>query len=119
MFSLNNCSAKISNRKQDEEDDPTSDFTEVGEFQLALRTLRTAAAFVSPWNMSFTALENFLINDKFCCADLQGVDKPAVLLTQFASLRTRPGGATASHSSPAGISRIPGRRFSVPGRSPP
>jgi hypothetical protein len=76
MFSLNNCSAKTSNRKQDEDEDSSADFTEVGEFQLALRTLRTAASFVSPWNMSFTALENFLINEKFCRADLQGVDKP-------------------------------------------
>ncbi len=84
MFSLNNCAAKPSNRKPDDEDDSSADFTEVGEFQLALRTLRTAAAFVSPWNLSFTALENFLINDKFCRGDLQGVDKPAVLLTQFA-----------------------------------
>jgi hypothetical protein len=28
-------------------------------------------------------IENFLVNSKFCGEDLNGVDKPAVILTQF------------------------------------
>jgi hypothetical protein len=83
LFSLNNCSSKLSTSKSEASELPLPDFAEIGEFQLALRTLRTAAAFVSPWNMSYAALENFLINSKFCADDLGGVDKPAVILTQF------------------------------------
>jgi hypothetical protein len=83
LFSLNNCSSKLSTSKAEATELPLPDFAEIGEFQLALRTLRTAAAFVSPWNMSYAALENFLINSKFCADDLGGVDKPAVILTQF------------------------------------
>jgi hypothetical protein len=83
LFNLNNCSGKISTSKSDSTDSPMPDFAEIGEFQLALRTLRNAAAFVSPWNFSFAALENFLVNSRFCSTDLAGVDKPAVILTQF------------------------------------
>ncbi len=39
--------------------------------------------FVSPWNFSFAALENFLVNSRFCANDLAGVVKLAVILTQF------------------------------------
>jgi hypothetical protein len=80
MFSLN---CPKSSKKSDGEENASDEFSEVSEFQLALRTLRTAASFVAPWNLSFTALENFLVNNKFCREDLQGVEKPAVLLTQF------------------------------------
>ncbi len=83
LFNLNNCSSKISTSKSESSDNPLPDFTEIGEFQLALRTLRNAAAFVSPWNFSFAALENFLVNSRFYSTDLAGVDKPAVILTQF------------------------------------
>jgi hypothetical protein len=81
QFSLNNCSSKASSKKEDTEDE--SEFSGIGELQLALRTLRTAASFVSPWNMSFTAIENFLINNKYCRDDLQGIEKQAALLCQF------------------------------------
>ena len=83
LFSLNNCSSKISTTRTDSTDPLLPDFAEIGEFQLALRTLRNAAAFVSPWNFSFAALENFLVSCKFCAEDLSGVDRPAVILTQF------------------------------------
>jgi hypothetical protein len=83
LFNLNNCSGKISTSKSDSTDNSMPDFAEIGEFQLALRTLRNAATFVSPWNFSFAALENFLVNSRFCSTDLAGVDKPAVILTQF------------------------------------
>lgn len=83
LFSLNNCSSKVSTSKSDSTESILPDFAEVGEFQLALRTLRNAAAYVSPWNMSYAALENFLINNRYCAEDLGGVDKQAVILTQF------------------------------------
>jgi hypothetical protein len=83
LFSLNNCSSKVSTSKSGGQDGTLPDFSEIGEFQLALRTLRNAAAFVSPWNFSFAALENFIINSRFCADDLSSVDKPAVILTQF------------------------------------
>ncbi len=36
-----------------------------------------------PWNFSFTALENFIINSKYCKSDLGEVDNKAQILTQF------------------------------------
>jgi hypothetical protein len=36
-----------------------------------------------PWNHSFTALENFIINSKFCKEDLTEIDNKAQVLTQF------------------------------------
>ncbi len=83
LFNLNNCSGKVSTSKSDSPDNCLPDFAEIREFQLALRTLRNAAAFVSPWNFSFAALENFLVKSRFCSSELAGVDKPAVILTQF------------------------------------
>jgi hypothetical protein len=82
LFSLNNCSSKVSSCKSSSED-LLPNFLEIGEFQLALRTLHNEAAFVAPWNFSFAVIENFLVNSKFCGEDLNGVDKPAVILTQF------------------------------------
>jgi len=38
---------------------------------------------VMHWNFSVHALEGFLIQNKFCLSDLSGVDKPALILTQF------------------------------------
>ncbi len=58
-----------------------SDFTEIAEIQLVTRRLRTAAAFVFPWSMSYTALERFLINSKYRREGLQGTEKPAFLLS--------------------------------------
>ncbi len=81
QFCLNSCRSKVSNKKGDSEDD--TEFSEIGELQLALRTLRTAASLVSPWNLSFIVIENFLINNRFCRDNLQGLDKQAALLCQF------------------------------------
>jgi hypothetical protein len=36
-----------------------------------------------PWNHSFSALENFLINTRFCRDDIGTLDKQAQLLTTF------------------------------------
>jgi hypothetical protein len=79
-FNINCCSRRTSSKKTDSDD---NDFTELGEFQLALRTMRTAASFIMPWNFSFAALENFLVNTKFCKDDLGDCDNRAQLLTQF------------------------------------
>jgi hypothetical protein len=84
LFSINNCSAKSgrsnSNGHGDLDDD---NINELGELKLALRTLRTAASFVHPWNYSFQAIEGFMHQTQFCQADLAGVDKRASLLCQF------------------------------------
>jgi hypothetical protein len=45
--------------------------------------MRTAASFIMPWNYSFVALENFLINSRFCRDDLGEIENKAQLLTQF------------------------------------
>jgi hypothetical protein len=83
LFNINSCSRKISRKSEDDVDSELKDFSEVGEFQLALRTMRTAASFIMPWNFSFTALENFLINSRFCKDDLGKIENKAQLLTQF------------------------------------
>ena len=83
QFNINSCARKASNNKENDSESALPNFSELGEFQLALRTMRTAAAFVMPWNMSFTALENFLVNSKFCAADLGSIDNKAQILTQF------------------------------------
>jgi hypothetical protein len=82
-FNINSCARRVSSKKSDSEDSGLQEITELGEFQLALRTLRTAAAFVMPWNFSFTALENFIINSRYCKADLGEIDNKAQILSQF------------------------------------
>lgn len=80
MFNINNCAAKASTKKSGEEED---DISEIGEFKLALRTMRTAYAFVMPWNLSVLALEGFFFQTNFCFADLANVEKKAWFLTKF------------------------------------
>jgi hypothetical protein len=45
--------------------------------------MRTAAAFIMLLNFSFTALENFLINMRYCKDDLGNKENKAQILTQF------------------------------------
>jgi hypothetical protein len=81
LFSINNCNARVghaSNAKQG--DQGTEDINELGEFKLALRTLRRAASFVQPWNYSFQAIKGFVHQALYCQA---GLGKRASLLTQF------------------------------------
>ena len=82
LFNINNMGSKAGklNSQGAEEFDEIS---ELGEFKLALRTLRTAAQLVCPWNLSYLALEGFLIQQDFCMSDLSGTANPAVTLTQF------------------------------------
>ena len=65
--------------RKDEEDG----HMEVADFKLALRALRTAAAFVMPWNMSILALEGFYFQTNFCSTDLANVDKKSWYLVKF------------------------------------
>jgi hypothetical protein len=84
MFSINNCTAKIGRSSAaDNADTAGDDIQDLGEFKLALRTLRTAASFVQPWNHSFLAIEGFMMQTQFCVADPAGLEKRAALLTQF------------------------------------
>jgi len=84
LFSINNCTSRVGiSKNSNKSDDGIEDIIELGEFKLALRTLRVAAAMVMPWNFSYIALENFLIQKNFCSIDLQGLEQPARLLTQF------------------------------------
>lgn len=81
QFSINNCSARTG--KKDSPTEGDDDIQELGEFRLALRTLRTAASFVHPWNYSFLAIEGFMHQSHFCQEDLAGVEKKASMLCQF------------------------------------
>ena len=85
MFSINNCGAKMSQGKggTSSKDGDLDDIVELGEFKVALRAMRIAASFVAPWNYSYVALENFLIQANFCQSDIGMLDKQAQILTQF------------------------------------
>ena len=85
MFNINSCSSKVSsaNSKDSSQDNDFKDIVDLGEFKLALRVLREALSFVFPWNKSVSALEGYMSSSNFCSKDLLGVDKPALILTQF------------------------------------
>jgi hypothetical protein len=84
LFNINNVGNKLpGSRTSAEPVQGDDDIAELGEFKLALRTLRTAAQFVCPWNLSFLALENFLVQSEFCMTELSGTENPAGTLTQF------------------------------------
>jgi hypothetical protein len=84
MFSIDNCEARVvSGKPGTTQDGNLADIVELGEFKLALRAMRAAASFVRPWDFSFLALESFLLQSNFGNADLAGLDKQAVILTQF------------------------------------
>lgn len=83
LFSINNCSSRSSNKRYNKEDEEEDNIEDLGEFKLAVRTLRVAASLVLPWNLSYTALENFLLQTNYLNLELQHVDQKAKLLTQF------------------------------------
>jgi hypothetical protein len=78
-FNINNCGQKSSGSSGKED----KDFVEVAEFTVAIRTIRTAMHLVHSWNLSIVALENFLLNNKMCSADIGGLEKQAAILTRF------------------------------------
>ena len=83
-FNINNCGSKAgAARLLAANSDDLAEIQDLGEFKLALRSLRTAAQFVCPWNFSFLALEGFLIQSDFCRAELLHEEKPAHTLCQF------------------------------------
>jgi hypothetical protein len=60
-----------------------TEMKDISEFELALRTLRTAAQFSCNWNYSFVALENFFHQKKFFEEELKNDNNPARTLCQF------------------------------------
>jgi hypothetical protein len=58
QFNINNCGSRAASKKDSGLED---DALELGEFKLAVLVLRTAMAFVMPWNFSVMALEGFLL----------------------------------------------------------
>jgi hypothetical protein len=83
MFNINNCSARASTSRTAHHHADLQEVSDIGEFMLALRALRTAAQFVAPWNFSFLALEGFLVQTDYCRQELMHEERPAVVLTQF------------------------------------
>jgi len=85
MFSINNCGSRAAGARggPDSKDCDLEEIMEIGEFKLAVRAMRVAAGFCMPWNQSFVALENFLLQTEFCQKDLAGTDRQARILTQF------------------------------------
>jgi hypothetical protein len=83
MFNINNCTARASSSRAKQDDDELVDFAEVGGFVVALRAMRSAMAYVMPWNMSIATLEGFLINTRFCRDELGSLEKQASILTSF------------------------------------
>ena len=84
MFNINACSNKTSSTVTSTgSNEEFKDILDLGEFKLALRVAREAQSFVTPWNKSLSAIEGFMNRSNFCASDLVGVDKPALILTQF------------------------------------
>jgi hypothetical protein len=83
MFNINNCTARASGSRAKQDDDELVDFVELGEFIVALRAMRSAMAYVMPWNMSIAALEGFLTNTRYCRDELSSLEKQASILTSF------------------------------------
>ena len=79
-FNINNCGARGSTKRTSE--DP-EDIQEVAELKLALRVMRTAFAFAQPWNYSVLALEGFFMQNNFCQADLEKIEKKVWFLSKF------------------------------------
>jgi hypothetical protein len=82
-YSINNCSSRGKITKEGALREEEGDICELGEFKLAVRAMRTAAAFVRPWDFSFLALEGFLIQSRYCEKDLTQVENKAGTLTKF------------------------------------
>ena len=83
LFSINNCGQRTSSKSGEYGDEELQDVAEIGELKCALRVMREAMAFVSPWNKSVAAIEGFLIQNHFCSSDLDGLEKQAQILSQF------------------------------------
>ena len=82
LFNINNVGSKMSASKNANTDE-MAEIAELGELKLAVRTMRVAGQFVCPWNFSFVAIENFLLQHDWCMSDLAGTENPAGTLAQF------------------------------------
>jgi len=72
LFNISNVTMRSSgSRGSGFETDELADFTELSEFRLALRAMRTAMGFCMPWNKSVEALEGFLINARYCMDEMK------------------------------------------------
>jgi hypothetical protein len=80
MFSINSSANRSSNKKSADSDD---EFLDISEFKLALRVMRTAMAFIMPWNYSVAAIEGFFHQNNFCHSELANVEKKAAVLARF------------------------------------
>jgi len=83
LFSINNCGKKVTAKFSITGDEELTDISEMGELKTAIRVLREAMVYVAPWNKSISALEGFLVQTNYCASDLDGIDKPAVFVSQF------------------------------------
>jgi hypothetical protein len=83
LFNINNCGLRVSGSSTKDNTPDVKDFIEVGEFQLALRTLRNAMHLVHPWNFSVVTLENFLMSNNYCHKYIGSLDNKAAILTRF------------------------------------
>jgi hypothetical protein len=81
MFSIGNCSRGAG--RSEAEDDNLKEIGELADLKCALRVMREALSFIYPWNKSVAVLESYLISCNFCQQDLDGIEKPASILTQF------------------------------------
>ena len=69
QFNINNAARSGSSKSSDTEE--SAEMKDVPEFEIALRAMRIAAHHVQPWNFAFVALENFLLQNRFCEEDLK------------------------------------------------
>jgi hypothetical protein len=90
LFNVNNITSnrQLGRTGLYEYDEP-EDYSDLGEFQLALRAMRAAISFIMPWNHSVAALEGFLLNSRYCRDDIGNLEKQAQLLTNFCDFVTR------------------------------
>ena len=90
LFNVNNITSnRQMSRNCNMEYDEPDDYSDLGEFQLALRAMRSAVSFIMPWNHSVAALEGYLLNSRYCRDDIGGLEKQAQLLTNFCDFVTR------------------------------
>ncbi len=90
LFNINNITTRQSSSRTSGDTEAEGDnFTDLSEFQLALRAMRSAMMMVMPWNFSIAALEGFLINSRYCREDIGALDKQAQILIQFCDYITK------------------------------
>jgi hypothetical protein len=82
LFNINNVGSKSGASKAASSEE-MAEIAELGELKLAVRSMRVAGHFACPWNFSFVAIENFMLQNDWCMSDLAGTENPAGTLAQF------------------------------------